>query len=50
MDRRKAMKVAAGVVAGGGAGLLALTNAFKPEIKFDSEPQKIGRASCRERV
>lgn len=41
MDRRKAMKVAAGVVAGGGAGLLALTNAFKPEIKFDSEPQKL---------
>ena len=41
MDRRKAMKVAAGVVAGGGAGLLALTSAFKPEVKFDSEPRKL---------
>jgi hypothetical protein len=31
MDRRKAMKVAAGAIAAGGAGLLTLTTAFKPE-------------------
>lgn len=31
MDRRKAMKVAAGAIAAGGAGLVTLTNAFKPE-------------------
>ena len=41
MNRRKAMKVAAGVVVGGGAGLLALTNAFKPEIVFDNEPHRL---------
>ncbi|MFW5774489.1 MAG: C-GCAxxG-C-C family (seleno)protein [Tangfeifania sp.] len=31
MDRRKAMKVAAGAIAAGGAGLVTLTTAFKPE-------------------
>ena len=31
MDRRKAMKVAAGAIAAGGAGLFTLTTAFKPE-------------------
>lgn len=31
MDRRKAMKIAAGAFAAGGAGLVALTTAFKPE-------------------
>ncbi len=31
MDRRKAMKVAAGAFAAGGAGLVAFTTAFKPE-------------------
>ncbi len=36
MNRRKAMTIAAGVIAGGGAGLLTLTNAFKPEIIFDT--------------
>lgn len=41
MNRRKAMKVAAGVIVGGGAGLLTLTNAFKPEIMFDNEPHKL---------
>lgn len=41
MDRRKAMKVAAGAIIGGGAGLLTLTNAFKPKIEFDSEPHKL---------
>ena len=37
MNRRKAMKLAAGVVVGGGAGLYAFTNAFKPKIEFDNE-------------
>lgn len=41
MNRRKAMKVAAGVVVGGGAGLLILTNAFKPNIVFDNEPHRL---------
>ena len=41
MNRRKAMKVAAGAIAAGGAGLLTLTNAFKPEIVFDNEPHKL---------
>jgi len=41
MNRRKAMTIAAGVVVGGGAGLLTLTNAFKPEILFDNEPHKL---------
>lgn len=41
MDRRKAMKVAAGVIAGGGAGFFTLTNAFKPKVGFDSEPHKL---------
>ena len=31
MERRKAMKIAAGAFAAGGAGLVALTTAFKPE-------------------
>ena len=31
MDRRKALKVAAGTIAAGGAGLVTLTTAFKPE-------------------
>jgi hypothetical protein len=41
MDRRKAMKVAAGAIVGGGAGLFTLTNAFKPKIEFDNEPHKL---------
>jgi len=41
MDRRKAMKVTAGVLAGGGAGLLTLTTAFKPEVKSESEPYNL---------
>ncbi|HPF03844.1 MAG TPA: C-GCAxxG-C-C family protein [Bacteroidales bacterium] len=41
MNRRKALTIAAGVVAGGGAGLLTLTNAFKPETIFDNEPHKL---------
>jgi len=35
------MKVAAGVIVGGGAGLLTLTNAFKPKILFDNEHHKL---------
>lgn len=41
MNRRRAMKVAAGVIVGGGAGLLTLTNAFKPEIIFDNDSHKL---------
>lgn len=41
MDRRKAMKVAAGAVAAGGAGFLTLTNAFKPERPPLPEAQKL---------
>jgi hypothetical protein len=41
MDRRKAMKLAAGAVVGGGAGLFVLTQAFKPEVKFDNTAQKL---------
>ncbi len=41
MNRRKAMMIAAGAAVGGGAGLLALTQAFKPEIITDSEPGQL---------
>ena len=41
MNRRKAMTIAAGVVVGGGAGLLTITNAFKPETLYDDEPHKL---------
>ncbi len=41
MDRRKAIKVAAGVFAGGGIGLVTLTNAFKPAKNAAAEPSKI---------
>jgi hypothetical protein len=41
MNRRKAMKVAAGVFAGGGIGLVALSNAFKPEKVVAAGPSKI---------
>lgn len=41
MDRRKAFKIAAGAVAAGGAGLLTLTTAFKPEIKAGNQPEKL---------
>ncbi|MBN2631977.1 MAG: C-GCAxxG-C-C family protein [Bacteroidales bacterium] len=33
MDRRKALKLAAGVVAGGGAGIITLSSAFKTEAQ-----------------
>ncbi len=41
MDRRKAMKVAAGVIAGGGAGLFALSNGFKPVKQVAAGPVKL---------
>jgi hypothetical protein len=41
MNRRKAMKVAASAIAGSGAGLLTLTNAFKPKINFDNSPHEL---------
>jgi Putative redox-active protein (C_GCAxxG_C_C) len=41
MNRRKAMKVAAGVIVGSGAGLYALTNAFKPEYLPLEESQTL---------
>ncbi|MGM0621475.1 MAG: C-GCAxxG-C-C family (seleno)protein [Bacteroidota bacterium] len=41
MDRRNAMKVAAGAIAAGGAGLVTLTTAFKPEKQFVPEAQNL---------
>jgi len=41
MDRRKAMKMAAGVAVAGGAGLLSLSTAFKSEPKAKKEPFKL---------
>ena len=41
MDRRKALKAAAGVFAGGGIGLVTLSNAFKPEEQPVEEPSKL---------
>ncbi|MGM0621777.1 MAG: hypothetical protein ACQETJ_12075, partial [Bacteroidota bacterium] len=41
MDRRKAMKIAAGAIAAGGAGLVTLTTAFKPEKQFVPEAQNL---------
>jgi len=41
MDRRKAMKVAAGAIVGGSAGLFTLTSAFKPEIEPVTEAHNL---------
>lgn len=41
MDRRKAMKITAGAIIGGGAGILTLTNAFKPEYQPMEESRKL---------
>lgn len=41
MDRRKAMKITAGVIAGGGAGLLTLSQAFKPKSQLQAAPHKL---------
>lgn len=41
MDRRKAMMITAGAILGGGAGILTLTNGFKPDYSPLEEPQKL---------
>jgi len=41
MNRRKAMKIAAGAIVGSGAGILILSNAFKPEYLPLEESQKL---------
>jgi hypothetical protein len=42
MDRRKALKIMTGTVAGGGAvGVIALTTAFKPKVPPAAKPQKL---------
>lgn len=48
MDRRKAMKVAAGTVAGTGIGLFTLSTAFKPEKQPSVEPSKIDYEQAKE--
>ena len=41
MDRRKALKITAGAIVGGSAGIITLTNAFKPEYQPIEEPRKL---------
>ena len=41
MDRRKAMKIAAGAIVGGGAGILALSKGFNPKDASAVKPQKL---------
>ena len=41
MNRRDAMKIAAGAVIGGGAGVFTLANAFKPEKLPIAQPEKL---------
>jgi hypothetical protein len=41
MNRRKAITVAAGTVAAGGAGLVTLTTAFKPDIDSNPDPERL---------
>jgi hypothetical protein len=41
MERRRAMKLAAGIFAGGGIGLLTLSHAFKPKKPPVREPYKL---------
>jgi hypothetical protein len=41
MNRRNAMKAAAGIIAGGGAGLLAMTYGFKVQEPSAKEPLKV---------
>ncbi|MFW5877772.1 MAG: C-GCAxxG-C-C family (seleno)protein, partial [bacterium] len=41
MKRRKAMKLAAGAIAGGGAGIFTLSSAFKPEYRSGEKPKKL---------
>ncbi len=41
MERRKALKIAAGAMAAGGAGLVAMTTAFKTEVRAADNPKNI---------
>ena len=41
MNRRNAMKIAAGAIVGGGAGILTLTQAFKPEPLPEKSPENL---------
>ena len=41
MNRRKAMTITAGALAGGGAGIITLLNAFKPEYLPEEKPQNL---------
>lgn len=41
MNRRKAMTIAAGTIAAGGAGIITLMNAFKPKYLPEEKPQKL---------
>lgn len=41
MDRRKALKIAAGAIAAGGVGTVTLATAFKPEIKAAAPPETL---------
>lgn len=45
MKRRKAMKLAAGAVFGGGGGIFALSTAFKPEYHAGEKPEKLDSAN-----
>lgn len=41
MERRNAIKIAAGAMVAGGVGLVTLSTAFKPEVKAASNPKKL---------
>jgi hypothetical protein len=41
MDRRNALKIAAGAVAASGVGAVTLATAFKPDIKAAAEPENL---------
>ncbi len=41
MNRRKAMTITAGALAGGGAGIITLLNAFKPKYLPEEKPQNL---------
>jgi hypothetical protein len=41
MNRRKAMRMAAGAIAAGGAGVYTLSNAFEPTLKPQQAPYKL---------
>lgn len=50
MDRRKAMKLAAGVAAAGGAGLLSLSTAFKSQSKPNETPHNLSYQQAEEDI